>query len=116
MIKRGRKSARRTPVRPGLAGQLDQALEAAMADGAPVRVSSGVAELLRIASELRDLPRAEFKARLAAELASTRRSKPEAKRRRKKEGDEMPVAKYQSAEPAPALRRRQPRDEGRRRA
>jgi hypothetical protein len=38
MTKRGRKS-----VRPGLAVQLDQALEAAIAGDAPVRVSSGVA-------------------------------------------------------------------------
>jgi PhnB protein len=80
--------------------QLDQALEAAIAGDAPVRVSSGVAEPLRIAVELRDLPRPEFKARLAAELASARRSKPAAKRRRKKEDGEMPVAKRQLSEPA----------------
>jgi PhnB protein len=101
MTKRGWKSARRTPARAGPAEQLDQALESMMAGSAPARVSSAVAELLRIADGLRDLPRAEFKAHLAADLASARRSKPRgAMHRRPKEGSNMPGAKDQTAEPA----------------
>ncbi|HWN98618.1 MAG TPA: VOC family protein [Blastocatellia bacterium] len=50
--------------------QLDEAVEAIIAHpGAPLpRVSSHIAAELGIAAELRDLPRAEFKARLKADL------------------------------------------------
>jgi uncharacterized glyoxalase superfamily protein PhnB len=51
--------------------QLDQAVEALIANPAaslPPRVDAEVASLLRIAAELRDLPRADFKARLKNDL------------------------------------------------
>ena len=53
-----------------LTEQLDQAIDAMMAAGGavPANVDEQVAELLGIAVELRDLPRAEFKARLQEEL------------------------------------------------
>jgi PhnB protein len=53
-----------------LTEQLDQAIDAMMAAGGvvPADVDAQVAELLGIAVELRDLPRADFKARLQAQL------------------------------------------------
>ncbi|MEK6287113.1 MAG: VOC family protein [Acidobacteriota bacterium] len=50
--------------------QLDEALEAILANpGAPLPpVNASVDALLRVAAELRDLPRADFKARLKADL------------------------------------------------
>src|SRR5215831_13376313 len=54
-----------------LTEQLDQAIDRMMAAGGvvPLEVAEAVAELLGIAVELRDLPRADFKARLRTELA-----------------------------------------------
>lgn len=52
-----------------LTEQLDQAIEAMLRNEAPgATLDPRVAELARIATELRDLPRAEFKARLLNEL------------------------------------------------
>jgi len=53
-----------------LSEQLDAAVEAMMADrdASPARLDARVTALLRIAGDLRDLPRADFKARLKAEL------------------------------------------------
>jgi PhnB protein len=53
-----------------LTQQLDQAIDAMMATGGemPASVDPRIGELLAIAVELRDLPRAEFKARLQKEL------------------------------------------------
>src|SRR3989449_11151080 len=50
--------------------QLDGAVEAIIANpGAPIpSVDASVAALLRVAAELRELPRADFKARLKADL------------------------------------------------
>jgi len=53
-----------------LTQQLDQAIDAMLAAGGevPASVNERVADLLGIAVELRDLPRADFKARLQSEL------------------------------------------------
>ena len=53
--------------------QLDQALDALIAspDAAPPPSNAELVPLLRIAAELRDLPRQEFKARLKNELTAT---------------------------------------------
>ena len=53
-----------------LTQQLDQAIDAMMATGGevPASVDARIGDLLGIAVELRDLPRAEFKARLQNEL------------------------------------------------
>src|SRR5690242_17442366 len=51
-----------------LTERLDQALEAMLHDQSAADVDSEVAELLTIAADLRDLPRADFKAALGAEL------------------------------------------------
>src|ERR1043166_3434964 len=53
-----------------LTEQLDQAIDAMMAAGGvvPAHVDEQVADLLGIAVELRDLPRADFKERLQEEL------------------------------------------------
>ena len=53
-----------------LTEQLDQAIDAMLAAGGsiPAGVNEQIAELLGIAVELRDLPRADFKARLQQEL------------------------------------------------
>ncbi|TMA78873.1 MAG: cupin domain-containing protein, partial [Deltaproteobacteria bacterium] len=58
--------------RRGLGDELDDALEALMADpkGPLPGVSPRLAELLRIAGDLRGLPRAEFRAELKAALVS----------------------------------------------
>ncbi|MFZ0660521.1 MAG: cupin domain-containing protein [Candidatus Binataceae bacterium] len=57
--------------RTSLSAQLDMAVEAMMSNsGDPqVKLDPKVAALMRIASDLRDLPRHEFKARLKRELA-----------------------------------------------
>lgn len=48
--------------------QLDQAIEALLARGEKPAVDDRIGELVSVAAELRDLPRAEFKARLKTEL------------------------------------------------
>ena len=65
-MKRVRRIAKRAP----LSDQLDQALETIMTDreAALPRVNSRIAAILRIASDLRDLPTEDFKARLKNEL------------------------------------------------
>lgn len=57
-------------VKRSLMEQLDQAIDAMLAQSyaRTVEVDPSLAPLLRIAAELRDLPRAEFKARLGNEL------------------------------------------------
>lgn len=59
-----------TPI--ALAQQLDKAVEKIMSDreSKPPRVNSRIAAILRIASELRDLPSDEFKARLKQDLVA----------------------------------------------
>jgi len=56
--------------------QLNRAVEVllARADGKLPKVESGVEPLVRVAAELRDLPRAEFKARLKSELLEGRKT------------------------------------------
>ncbi len=58
--------------RTSLSEQLDMAVEAIMSssDDPQVKLDPKVAALMRIASELRDLPRHEFKARLKRELTA----------------------------------------------
>jgi PhnB protein len=101
MIKRGPKAGRRIPAPArGLAEQLDRALQAMLAGRTPAPLAAGLTPLLQIAAGLRGLPRAEFKARLAAELAAAHPSRPDAKRRlRKKEGGKMPVSKGRAVKP-----------------
>jgi len=72
MAKRREASGRRPVPARSPAAQLDRALETMMAaTGAPrPRISPAIAALLSIASDLRDLPRAGFKERLAAGLAA----------------------------------------------
>src|SRR5579862_7911479 len=55
-----------------LAQQLDKAVEKIMSDreSKPPRVNSRIAAIMRIASELRDLPSENFKARLKQDLVS----------------------------------------------
>ena len=55
---------------PVIFDELDQAIDRMMAtpDTPPANSSPQVAELLGVASDLRDLPRADFKMRLRAEL------------------------------------------------
>jgi PhnB protein len=64
-----RKSGRSTKDLP-LAEQLDKAVEQIVGDrkSKPPRVNSRIATILRIASELRDLPKKEFKVRLKKDL------------------------------------------------
>src|SRR5437016_2493121 len=52
--------------------QLDQAIETIMADlkASPPQVNSRIAAIMRIAADLRDLPKEEFRARLKQELVS----------------------------------------------
>lgn len=65
--------------------QLDEALDAMIAgpDAPTPRVGPKLSALLKVAADLRDLPRAEFKARLAKELASGRVAKRRVARARK---------------------------------
>lgn len=54
--------------------QLNRAIDGmfARADGKPAKVQAGVEPLVRVAADLRDLPREEFKARLKSELMEGR--------------------------------------------
>src|SRR5271170_6092886 len=56
--------------------QLNRAVEAllARADGKPARVDAAVEPLVRVAADLRDLPREKFKARLKSELLEGRKT------------------------------------------
>src|SRR6266851_8899702 len=56
--------------------QLNHAVDALLArsDGKPPRVAASVEPLLRIAADLRDLPREEFKTRLTSELSEGRKT------------------------------------------
>jgi PhnB protein len=56
--------------------QLSRAVDAmfAQADGRPSKVEASMQPLLRVAAELRDLPREEFKARLKSELIEERKT------------------------------------------
>jgi PhnB protein len=56
--------------------QLNRAVEAllARADGKPAKVEASVKPLVRVAADLRDLPREEFKARLKSELLEGRKT------------------------------------------
>lgn len=71
-MKRATKRSGRVAKRVPLAQQLDEAVEKIMSDGEtkPPRVNSRVAAILRIASDLRDLPNEDFKARLKSDLVS----------------------------------------------
>src|SRR5215831_4967847 len=62
--------AKRRPT-PATAEQLDDAVEALMThtDGGLPTLDAPLAELLRIAADLQDLPSPDFKARLRADLA-----------------------------------------------
>jgi PhnB protein len=55
--------------------QLERAIEALLAgaDGKPVKAEAAIAPLLRLARDLRELPRAAFKARLKAEFGEGRK-------------------------------------------
>jgi PhnB protein len=68
MAKRRQKADRSQTARPSPTEQLDQAVEATMANARRPRVNSGIAALLKIAGELRGLPRREFKMQLKASL------------------------------------------------
>jgi len=67
-IKRSQRAAKPVP----LAQQIDKAVEKIMSDreSQPPRVNSRIAAILRIASDLRDLPNEDFKARLKKDLVS----------------------------------------------
>src|SRR5580658_11177641 len=56
--------------------QLNRAVEAllARADGRPAKVEASVKPLVRLAADLRDLPREKFKARLKSELLEGRKT------------------------------------------
>ncbi|HEY6395165.1 MAG TPA: VOC family protein, partial [Candidatus Binataceae bacterium] len=66
------KPARQTAKRATAQDQLDKAVQTMMSDReAPLpRVNSRIAAILRIAADLRDLPKEDFKARLRKELVS----------------------------------------------
>jgi PhnB protein len=71
-MKRAATKSERVPKHAPLAEQVDKAVEKIMSDRAskPPRINSRIAAILRIASELRDLPNQEFKVRLKRELLS----------------------------------------------
>jgi PhnB protein len=71
-MKRATKRSGRVAKRVPLAQQLDKAVEKIMSDREtkPPRVNSRIAAILRIASDLRDLPNEDFKARLKRDLVS----------------------------------------------
>ncbi len=71
--------------------QFDAAVQAvlAMPEAAPLKVEKSLASLLRIASDLRDLPREEFRARLKADL----------RRGTVATTLEMPITEYHTATP-----------------
>jgi len=79
-MKRATKRSGRVAKRVPLAQQLDKAVEKIMGDreSKPARVSSSIAAILRIASDLRDLPTEDFKAQLKKDLVS--RATPAAKK------------------------------------
>ncbi len=56
--------------------QLNRAVEVLLnrADGRPAKVEASVEPLVRVAADLRDLPREEFKARLRSELLGGRKT------------------------------------------
>jgi hypothetical protein len=56
--------------------QLNRAVEALLArsDGRPAKVEASVKPLVRLAADLRDLPREKFKARLKSELLEGRKT------------------------------------------
>ena len=68
-MKRASNKSKRSAA-PPLAQQLDKAVDRIMSDraGKPPRVNSRIAAILRIASELRDLPSEDFKASLKKDL------------------------------------------------
>src|SRR5215471_18598706 len=68
MAKRRQRAARSQTARRSPTEQLDQAVEATMAEATPPRVNPGITALLEIGSELRGLPRQEFKMQLKARL------------------------------------------------
>jgi PhnB protein len=72
-MKRATKRSGQVAKRVPLAQQLDKAVEKIMSDRKtkPPRVNSRIAAILRIASDLRDLPNEDFKARLKRDLVST---------------------------------------------
>jgi PhnB protein len=72
MAKRRQLSRRSRASGQAPAEQLDRAVEAIMADGPTLRVSRSLDAILRIAADLRDLPRADLKARLKAQLSRAR--------------------------------------------
>lgn len=61
---------------PSKIEQLNRAVDAMLArsDGKPPRVDASIAPLLRVAADLRDLPREDFKARLKADLREGKRT------------------------------------------
>jgi PhnB protein len=71
-MKRATRESGRVSRRVPLVEQLDQAVEKIMSDrpSKPPRVNSRIAAILRIASELRDLPNHDFKTQLKQELLS----------------------------------------------
>ncbi len=71
-MKRASKRSARAAKPAPLAQQLDKAVDRIMTDrgSKPPRVNSRIAAILRIASDLRDLPRDDFKARLKQDLVS----------------------------------------------
>src|SRR5271168_1021106 len=71
-MKRATKRSGRVAKRVPLAQQLDKAVEKIMSDREtkPPRVNSRIAAILRIASDLRDLPNEHFKAQLKRDLVS----------------------------------------------
>src|SRR5690349_18704862 len=79
-MKRATKRSARAAKRVPLAQQLDKAVEKIMSDreSTPPRVNSRIAGILRIASDLRDLPSEDFKAQLKKDLVS--RATPTAKK------------------------------------
>jgi PhnB protein len=56
--------------------QLNRAVEVLLtrADGRPAKIEAGIEPLVRVAAELRDLPREEFKVRLKSELLKGRKT------------------------------------------
>src|SRR5215831_10046439 len=71
-MKRATRQSGRLANRVSLAEQLDKALETIMNDrtSKPSRVNPRIAAILRIASELRDLPNQDFRAKLKKDLLS----------------------------------------------
>src|SRR5689334_5301928 len=98
--------------RRSLIEQLDDAVEALLAEPRArlPRVNPRLAPLLRVASELRDLPREEFKARLKSELEGRKSMASVAESIQGKNAGVSPIPKgyhtitpYLVAQDAPAL-------------